>query len=454
VTRLAVQNETLDVIVVGAGLSGLCAARALDAAGARVAVLEARPRVGGRTLSRGIGAGRFDLGGQWMGPTQDRLAALARELDVATFPTHHQGEKILDLDGRISTYAGHIPSLPPHALADLQKGLWALAAAARAVPLDAPERTRGARRLDAISVETLKRRVLWTRSVRALFDVAVQVVFGAEPAEISLLHFLFYMRAGGGLMNLVEIEHGAQRTRFVPGAQELSLRLAERLGERVVLEAPVTSIDDGQASVRVDSARGAFRARRAILALAPPLIDGIALSPALPPARARLTHTMPMGATTKVIATYARAFWRERGLSGEVVAREGPIAVCFDNTSHDGAQPALVGFIVGERARVHARLPEAERRRLVLEALGRWFGDEARTPLELVEQCWADEPWSGGCPVSVATPGLYARLGAALREPIGRLHFAGTETARVWNGYLEGAIEAGERAAVEALARL
>jgi monoamine oxidase len=416
--------------------------------------VEARARVGGRTLSRNIGAGRFDLGGQWMGPTQDRLAALADELGVATFPTHHQGTKILDLDGRMTTYTGHIPSLPAHALADLQKGLWALAAASRLVPLAAPERARAALRLDRTSVETLKRRVLWTRSVRALFDVAVQVVFGAEPAEISLLHFLFYTRAGGGLMNLVEIEHGAQRTRFVEGAQELSLRLGERLGERVVLEAPVTAIDDGTASVRVETARGGFRARRAILALAPPLIDRITITPELPAARARLVSAMPMGATTKVIATYPTAFWREHGHSGEVVAREGPIAVAFDNTSHDGAQPALVAFIVGERARAHARLPEAERRQRVLDALVRWFGEPARTPTELVEQCWADEPWSGGCPVSVAAPGLYAQLGGALREPVGRLHFAGTETARVWNGYLEGALEAGERAAAEALARL
>jgi monoamine oxidase len=448
------QDQTLDVVVVGAGLSGLCAARALEAGGARVAVVEARERVGGRTWTRRIGAGDFDVGGQWIGPTQDRLARLAGELGVATFPTFHQGTKLLDLDGRVSTYSGDIPSLPPHALADLQKGLWALAAAARLVPLDAPERARGARRLDATSVETMKRRLLWTRSVRELFDVAVQVVFGAEPAEISLLHFLFYLRAGGGLMNLVEIEHGAQQRRFVPGAQELSKRLAAPLGERLVLGAPVRAIDDGPASVRVDTEKGVLHARRAVLAIAPPLYARIAITPELPAARGRLVDAMPMGATTKVIATYAKAFWREAGHSGEVIAREGPIAVCFDNTSHDGAQAALVAFIVGERARQHARLPADARRRVVLEQLGRWFGNAAREPDELVEQCWADEAWSGGCPVSVAAPGLYAGLGAALREPVGRLHFAGTETARVWNGYLEGAIEAGERAAAEALARL
>jgi monoamine oxidase len=282
----------------------------------------------------------------------------------------------------------------------------------------------------------------------------VEVIFGAEPEAISLLHFLFYVRAGGGFLRLAEIERGAQQDRFVGGAQGLSLGLAARLGERVRLDTPVRAIRHVGGGVRVSTDRGELAARRVIVAVPPALVDGIELDPPLPPARRALAGSIPMGATTKVLVCYDRAFWRDRGLSGEVVTRQGPIAVTFDNTSHDGAQPALVAFIVGERAHEHARRDEATRRAVVLDALARWFGPEARTPRALVEKEWAAEPWSGGCPVGVAAPGRYLGLSGALRAAHGAVHFAGTETARVWNGYLEGAIEAGERAADEVLAAL
>ncbi|HTM21389.1 MAG TPA: FAD-dependent oxidoreductase, partial [Kofleriaceae bacterium] len=382
--------DRADVAVIGAGLAGLRAARDLAAGGASVVVLEARDRVGGRTLSRRIGRGTFDLGGQWLGPGQERVAALARELGAATFPTFHQGAKVLDLQGRVSTYKGSLPSLPLSSLVRMHLVIRRLDRMARAVPLHNPAAARSAAAWDGLSLEAWKRAQVRSPAVRALLDAATRVVFGAEPGELSLLYFLFYLHSGGGLMRLLEIEKGAQQLRFVGGAQALAAGLAAPLGERVCLSSPALRIDQDDLGVTVATARGAVRARYAVLALPPPLAARIDYQPALPAARDQLTQRAPMGSTVKCLVTYARPFWRERGFSGEAVATGGgPVTAAFDNTSHDNAQPALLAFVVGRAARGWERRTPSDRQRSVLASLARWFGPEASAPADFVEQDWA-----------------------------------------------------------------
>jgi monoamine oxidase len=452
--------ERVDVVVVGGGLSGLACARRLLAAGASVRVLEARDRVGGRTLSRRLGGGTFDLGGQWLGPGQTRVAALADELGLATFPTHVAGKKLLAASGGAPRpYEGTIPALPPLALLDLQQALLRAERAARAVPADRPTAARGAAALDARSLGEWMRRTMLSASAREVFAAAIRVVFGAEPDELSLLWVLAYASGAGGLMRLVETEHGAQERRFVDGAQALSTRLVARLeataggGGVLRLAAPVRAIAQEPAGVRVRSDAGEFRAGRVVVAVPPTLAARIDFEPGLPAPHDQLRQRWAAGATVKCLALYDRAFWRERGLSGEAVFTRGPVSVTFDNGAHDGAQPCLVAFVVGDPARRWSLQPEGARREAVLAALARAFGAEAARPSLYVEQDWSAERWSRGCPVSSPGAGALAAAGAdALRGPVGRIHWAGTETARQWPGYLEGALEAGERAADEVLA--
>lgn len=446
--------DKVDVVVIGAGFAGLRAATALVASGVSVAVVEARDRVGGRTLSVPIGRGTFDLGGQFLGPGQDRVAALAGELGVATFPTFCQGRKVLELGGKRSTYKSSIPSVSVLALIDMQLNLRRLDRLSRQVPLHDPGKASRAAELDAQSVEAFVRRHARTRAVRELMDIGVQVLFGAESSELSLLHFLFYCRSGGGLMRLLETRGGAQQDRFVPGSQTIASHLAARLGDAVVLSAPVSRIAQDDAGVSVTTGRGTIRAARAIVAVPPALAARIDYEPALPAWRDQLVQRVPMGSTIKVVATYAEPFWRRDGLSGEAVSSTGPVAVAFDNTSHDNAQPALLGFIVGRAARQWAQLSDTERRRTAIDSFVRLFGDEARRPEQFVSHDWAAERWSRGCPVGVVPPGAITSFGASLRPPVGRLHWAGTETAVEWNGYLEGALESGDRAAAEVIGAL
>jgi monoamine oxidase len=444
---------TSDVIVVGAGLSGLIAAREIARAGRGVRVLEARDRVGGRTLSAAHGGQIVDLGGQWIGDKHERLRALAVELGVETFPQHATGRKLFDRgDGKPRAFTGLVPKIGLLGVADLGLALLRLERLARRVSLHDPLATRGAAVLDARSLADWIERRVHTRAARELVGLAAQMIFAAEPRELSFLYFLLYARSGEGLQRLAEIERGAQERRFVTGAQSICERLAGGLGDRIALDRAVHAIEQDAAGVVVRTAAGAFSGRRAILALPPAMLRRVAFAPALPPARAQLHARMPMGSVIKCVAAYERPFWREAGYSGEAFSTAGLVRATFDDCSPSGDHAALVAFVVGDAAKQLSRQPAEARRAAVVAELARLHGPAAGAPTSYLDKDWLADEWSGGCYVGVMPPGLLSETAGALRAPAGRLHFAGTETARHHMGYLEGAIEAGERAAAEVLA--
>ncbi len=447
-------GQSADVLVVGAGVAGLIAARELVKRNRSCLVLEARDRVGGRTFSQKLGKDWIDLGGQWIGPTQDRLAALARELDVPIFPQHHEGKKILSWGGKVSTFKGNMPWLS--LATQLELGLLDLRVKryGKTFAADAPWNAPRAAEWDGETVESWKRKHLRAGGSRLFLDIVVRAVFTSEPRDLSFLYFLSYIKSGHGLEMLTSIPGGAQESRFVGGAQKLSTRMAEALGNRVVLECPVWALEQGAEGVTVETPRGTFRGRYAIIAIPPLLAGRIRYASALPPRREQLTTRMPMGSCIKYVATYDRAFWREAGFSGEAFSDTGPTTTTFDDSSHDGSQPALVTFSDGGIARVWGDRPPEERRQAVLAEFVRFFGPQAAHPTGFLEKNWSDDPWSGGCYAGVMGPGVMTDFGPALRQPCGRIHWAGTETAVEWTGYIDGAIESGQRAAGEVSARL
>jgi monoamine oxidase len=437
-----------DVVVVGAGLAGLTAARELSGAGLDVRVLEARDRVGGRTLSQSVGERPEDiveLGGQWVGPTQHEILSLTQDLGIETYPTHATGKNLFEDDhGKLKRYRGTIPMLGPLVMVDYGRADLKLKRLIKRIDPEAPWEAEDAERLDEQSFATWIRRTARTTTAREALATAIRAVFSVEPADVSLLHVLFYAAAAGGWDDLLDTEGGAQQDRLAGGTQQLSVRMAEELGDRVELSAPVRAIRSDEEGV----VAGEVRARRVIVAVPPTLAGRIDYDPPLPGPRDQLTQRMPMGSVIKCMAVYEEPFWRDDGLSGQAISLPGPAQVVFDNTPSNGS-PGLIAFLEGRDARELAHLPEAERREAVLHGFQRLFGRRAAHPVLYVEKDWSAETYSRGCYAGVLGPGAWTGYGRLLREPVGRIHWAGTETATRWMGYMDGAIQSGRRAAVE-----
>jgi monoamine oxidase len=448
-----------DVVVVGAGLAGLTAARLLTAAGRRVVVLEARDRVGGRTLNHGLAGGHVaDLGGTWIGPTQNAVAALAAELGLATFAQVDDGQAVYYRDGVRTTYPSGGPTggAPPDPtiLPDLVAVIALVDQLSTEVPVDAPWTADKAEEWDSQTFDTWLREHTVSPQTRKVAAAAFNALFGGEGREISLLYALWYIACAGDENNpgtferLIDVQGGAQERRFVEGAQSLSLRMAAALGDRVQLSTPVRKLVQSADGVQVVSDRLTVRAARAILALPPNLAARIDYDPPLPAARDHYTQHSPQGRLIKVEALYPRPFWRDAGLSGAVVSDTGPGKICYDVTPADNSLGGLLAFVGGDEARKWGDDHEALKAEVVKQFVA-FFGPQAATPTDVVVQDWSDEVWSRGAPVHLLAPGALTQDREAIWAPVGRIHWAGTETATFWHGYMDGAISSGRRAAAE-----
>ena len=463
--RLTPRQRKADVIVVGAGLAGLAAAREIARARKRVLVVEARGRVGGRTENHSIGGGEVvEVGGQWIGPTQDRLAALAQSLGIQTFKTYNEGNNVYYRNGTLTPYnaSGPLGAIPPDptGVGDAATAIAKMDSMASSVPLEKPWTAPNALEWDGQTFETWKQDNTTTDSGRFLLDLGIEAVFSAQPRDLSLLWTLFYIASAGNEQNpgsfnrLINTADGAQDSRFVGGSQRISIEAARRLGRRVLLREPVRLIKQSRGGVRVQTDRYSLSAKRVIVTVPPALRSSIRYDPQLPPLQAQLAQRFPMGSVYKVMATYDKPFWRDAGLTGQATSDTGPVKITFDNTPPDGGPGVLLGFIEGEEGRRAFALTPQQRRDAVIESFARYYGDQARNPTSYIERSWAQELYTGGCYGGYLAPGVLTDFGAAIRDPHGRVHWAGTETATYWAGYMDGAVRSGERAAREVLAAL
>ncbi|MFB6672063.1 flavin monoamine oxidase family protein [Streptomyces sp. NPDC056390] len=440
------------MVIVGAGLAGLAAARALTEAGRAVVVLEARDRVGGRTENGHFADGQWiETGGQWIGAGQHRMYELLAEFGLETFTSFTKGDLLVHREDQVVRVSS-LDALGEEGEADeaddVRRAIERVDAVVTSVDPDRPWASADAAALDAQTFRTWIQENARSEAEEGYLEGVALGVFATEAAEMSALHVFATLAGCTDTASVMALDAGPQTHRVLGGSVALSQRIAAELGDRVRLGDPVRGVRHDSSGVVIVTRGGrSYRAGHVILTLPPTLAGRLEYDPVLPGWRDQLTQRLPMGSVMKLFLRYESPFWRERGLSGQILADSGDVALVVDNTPPDYDGGILLAFLDGNAATRWGQRTRAERRAMLVECVAGYLGDTAREPVEYLEKDWSGDEWARGGYGAYVTPGTWVAHGRALNEPVGRIHWAGSDYSSDWNGYMEGAVRSGEAAA-------
>ncbi|GAB3530888.1 NAD(P)/FAD-dependent oxidoreductase [Arthrobacter tecti] len=439
---------TRDVVVIGAGASGLTAATELKKAGLSVAVLEARDRVGGRLWTREIDGAMLEIGGQWVSPDQDALIETLAELGLDTYSRYREGESLyLDAAGAQTRFTGEMFPVSAETEAEMERLIEELDALTAEIGPEEPWAHAKAQELDRISFSRWLEERTDDQEARDNIGMFIAGAMLTKPAHsFSALQAVLMAASAGSFTHLVDADFILDK-RVIGGLQQVPLRLADKLGEDVHLNTPVRTVHWSEESVTVVSDKVTVHAKRVIMAVPPNLISRVSFDPPLPRRQHQMHQHLSLGLVIKVHAVYDKPFWREQGLSGTCFSPYQLVHESYDNTNHGDARGTLVGFVSDEHADAVFRLSAEERKQRILESLAAYYGPEALNPEVYYESDWGTEEWTRGAYAASFDLGGLSRYGADQSAPVGPIYFSCSDFAAKGYQHVDGAIRMGRKTA-------
>jgi putrescine oxidase len=451
-------NLDRDVVIVGAGPSGLTAARELKKAGLTVAVLEARDRVGGRTWTDTIDGAMLEIGGQWVSPDQTVLMETLEELGLEMYSRYREGESIyIGADGTHSRYTGASFPVTESTAVEMDKLTAILDELAAEIGAEEPWAHPKARELDTISFHH------WLRQnspdEEACNNIGLFIAGGmlTKPAHaFSALQAVLMAASAGSFTNLTDEDFILDK-RVIGGMQQVSLRIAAELGDDVVLDSPVRTInweaaDDGGHCVSVESDRATVNARFVIMAVPPNLYSRVSFNPPLPRRQHQMHQHQSLGLVIKVHAVYETPFWRDKGLSGTCFGAGSLVQEVYDNTNYGDTRGTLVGFVSDEKADAMFELGEEDRKAAILDSIAEYLGDEARNPSVFYLSDWGSEEWTRGAYAASYDLGGLSRYGKDQHAAVGPIYWSSSDLAAEGYQHVDGAVRMGKKTAARIIA--
>lgn len=437
-----------DVIIVGAGFAGLSAGLKLKEQGLNTCILEARNRVGGRTETKWLdGDIQIDLGGQWIGPTQDRMYELVEKYGLKTFPTQLFGK---------SQYH-YFNSHHHHAPEEMMNLLDKVDELAKKVNLNEPQKSPDIQFQDRITFHS------WLRQQTANEEIAEftgRILAGgllaSDAGEVSLFQMLYYIASGQGVQSLLGAKGGAQQDRIIGGPQALAEKMAEDYGDSLKYNQIVQHIKQTDVGYQIETEQGlSYQSKFVVIALPPSVVNAkITFTPELPVMKKKMLQSIFPGSASKYHAVYDKPFWRGQGLSGQWNKSQGFLMESVDNSIENQEEGIITFFVYGVDSVQLSKLSEEERKQLLIEELVKLYGESARHPKYFLTQDWSEETYTNGCFSGHFIPGGFIKYGEYVRSTANGIHWAGTETATIWNGYFEGAVRSGEREARKIMGKI